>query len=280
MAPASENDATADAVGAVVLIAQVRESEQRGRGAPWLVLIPKSIHTYSKHTPHPTDSKQERALLLRHGPDFPASRQVLLTLPPEETPPPQPACWTVAFSPGPLAAWVAVAGWSGAVHVFSTEPPSSSTTTTTTTPRTPVLSIPPPTGAGGAHFPPQEANLVTGLAWRGGNGGGGGGAQLELLVLRYAGHLARHVVRPPPRWVGLSGSDVVWAMMAWMGGPSTDHQFTPETNNTSAPETLVVAGTWKPLDLRSWHGACCTAMAYERASDRLVVAGGSLRNGG
>ncbi len=38
-------------------------------------------------------------------------------------------------------------------------------------------------------------------------------------------------------------------------------------------------GTWKALDLRAWHGPACTAMAYERASDRLVVAGGSPRNG-
>lgn len=33
------------------------------------------------------------------------------------------------------------------------------------------------------------------------------------------------------------------------------------------------------MDLRAWHRPACTAMAYERAADRLVVAGGSLRDG-
>lgn len=140
---------------------------------------------------------QERALLLRHGPDFSAARQVLLALPTEENPLPQPACWTVAFSPGPASAWLAVAGWSGAVHIYATAP-SDHAQQQQPPSRAPVLSIPPPTVPAKA-YPPQEANLVTGLAWR---GVGGGQQQLELLVLRYAGHLARHVLRPPPRYGG------------------------------------------------------------------------------
>ena len=53
----------------------------------------------------------------------------------------------------------------------------------------------------------------------------------------------------------------------------------PKNTKNSAPEALVVVGSWRAMDLRAWHRPACTAMAYERASDRLVVAGGSLRDG-
>lgn len=94
---------------------------------------------------------------------------------------------------------MAVAGWSGAVHIYATDAaPGSQPQQQHQQPRAPVLSIPPPTGpAPAAAYPPQEGNLVAGLAWRG--GGGGSAVQLELLVLRYSGHFARHVLRPPPR---------------------------------------------------------------------------------
>lgn len=248
--------------------------------------------------PHRVHTQQERALLLRRGADFTARDQLLLALPSEETPPPQPACWAIAFSPGPAASpWLAVAGWSGAVHIYATAaaPSGSQQQQQQQPPRTPVLSIPPP-AAPAAASPPQEGNLVAGLAWR---GGGGNAVQLELLVLRYSGHFARHVVRPPPRWVGgrERGTEgggagrycrfiqrACHAPTFTSSCLSTTHQRNhdpppPPKPKNSAPETLVVVGSWKTMNLRAWHRPACTAMAYERASDRLVVAGGSLRDG-
>lgn len=177
---------------------------------------------------------QERALLLRRGPEYARASQVRLQLPPEE-PVFQPGCWTVAFAgSGNKGGWVAVAGWSGAVYVFSTS--AASTTTTTLTP---ALTIPTPSSRPDPHqLPPEESGLVAALAWRG---------STELLLLRYSGLFSRLTLRARP----------------------------------NAPESLELVGGKQPssssMDLQAWHRGGCSALAYDPASNRVVVAGGSLR---
>lgn len=189
---------------------------------------------------------QERALLLRRGPEYARASQVRLQLPPEE-PVFQPGCWTVAFagSSDNKGGWVAVAGWSGAVYVFSTsaaaqEAEESKTTTTLT----PTLTIPTPSSRPDPHqLPPEESGLVAALAWRG---------STELLLLRYSGLFSRLTLRARP----------------------------------NAPESLELVGDKQPsasssssssMDLQAWHRGGCSALAYDPASNRVVVAGGSLR---
>ena len=182
---------------------------------------------------------QERALLLRRGPEYSQASQVHLRLGKDE-PLFQPGCWTVAFSPSTAtegAKWVAVGGWSGAVYIFPTSPPPApptpSQTATDIHTQAPINAIPPPFPAPWhpMTMPPGELFLLAGLAWRGND---------ELLTLRYSGFFSRHRVWGAP---GGGGGKMIHALM----------------------------------DLRSWHRGGCSAMAYDKTSERVVISGGSLR---
>ncbi|GAB5031513.1 deubiquitinating enzyme [Nannochloropsis oceanica] len=222
------------------------------RRPPWTLFVEKSdisgIDGIAAGPPSIVVA-QERALVLRRGPDYSRASQVQLKLPAEE-PLFLPGCWVVAFAPSikkekgkATDGRVAVAGWSGAIHVFSTTMAVAGAATASSF-LSPALTIP-ALHKDTHQMPPEEEGLVADLSWRG---------STDLLILRYSGSFQRLTLRPP----------------------------------ANAPETLEVVGQGEGssgsssrssymMDLKPWHRGGCSAMTYDHSSGRVVVAGGSLR---
>lgn len=227
------------------------------RRPPWRLFAQQdcSLPKKGKSTPLLVAIAQGHALLLRRGPDYARENQVLLQLPPEE-PLFQPGNWSLAFTPQLGRGepdWVAVAGWSGVVHIFPCQPPVGIPGSKGLAPCVlpPALSIPPPPLATPTQLP-AEHGLVAGMAWR---------SETRLMILRYTGLLQCFNLRALPR-----------------AGPEDRAPGSPEGESSPSHAGLLRTSTTS-MDLGKWHRGICSAMTYDPFSRLLVVAGGSLRHG-